>query len=66
MNYFRFQNKSNLEEAIKDKTRINPVWIEAYNVAEIRFEDTVWGKKLGSGQFGTVWKGKITLENKIR
>ena len=59
-------------------TGIDPVWIEDcnkacgkscaqhYNVAEICYEDTVFEKVLGSGHFGTVWKGVITLANKFR
>ena len=77
MKYY-FQNRRNLEEAIKDKTGISPVWIEAcnemcgescalhYNVAEIRYEDTVFGKVLGSGQYGTVLKGVVKFGNNIR
>ena len=37
-----------------------------YNVAEIRYEDTNLGKVLGSGQFGTVFKGVVRLQNNIR
>ena len=67
-----------MEEAIKEKTGIHPVWIEAcnatcgesctlhYNVAEIRFEDTEFGRVLGSGHFGTVLKGVVTWSNNIR
>ena len=73
-----FQNKSNLEEAIREKTGSRPAWILPcndvcslpctlhYNVAEIHYDDTEWERKLGSGYFGVVWKGKITLENNIR
>ena len=72
-----FQNKSNLAEAIKEKTLLDPVWMEPcnekcgasctehYNVAEICERDTVIGRKLGSGQFGTVFKAEVKFDNNI-
>ena len=60
-----FQNKRNLEVAIRKKG-MNPVWIERYNVAEICSEDTVFVKELGKGQYGTVFKGVVKYSNNIK
>ena len=68
--------RKELEEAIEEKG-INPVWIQAcnvtcgesctlhYNVAEICHGDTVFERVLGSGQYGTVLKGKVKLPKNI-
>ena len=68
--------RKELEEAMEEMG-INPVWIKAcnemcqesctlhYNVAEICHGDTVFERVLGSGQYGTVLKGKVNLPKNI-
>ena len=68
--------RKELKEAMEEMG-INPVWIEAcnemcqepctrhYNVAEICHGDTVLERVLGSGQYGTVLKGKVNLPKNI-
>ena len=63
---------------MKNMTGKEPIWMGAcnqncektcakhFNVAEIRFEDTEQEKVLGRGQFGTVFKGVVKLQNNIR
>ena len=54
-----------MEVAIRKKG-MNPAWIEQHNVAEICFEDTVFVKELGKGQYGTVFKGVVKYSNNIK
>ena len=58
-----FQVHNDLFMAIYRVTNVEPDWLEFYNVAEIKHEDTTVKKKLGEGKFGVVSTGVVQLEN---
>ena len=52
--------------AIYSVTNLEPRWLDFYNVAEIRYEDTKVREPLGEGKFGVVSTGVVELENGLK
>ena len=61
-NEAQFQVRSDLFMAIYSVTNSEPQWLDLYNVAEIRYEDTKVKDQLGEGKFGVVSTGIVELE----
>ena len=61
-----FQVQSDLFMSILRVTETEPDWLQWYNVAEVKYEDTKVREPLGEGKFGVVTSGVIQLENGLK